>query len=36
VTVRARDTMEQERVKVAELSAYIQNAIRNYKPVAKK
>lgn len=35
VTVRDRDSMEQARVKVSELTAYIQNAIRNYKPVQR-
>ena len=34
-TVRDRDSMDQERVKVSELTAYIQNAIRNYKPVQR-
>jgi glycyl-tRNA synthetase len=35
VTVRDRDSMEQARVKVSELTSYIQNAIRNYKPVQR-
>lgn len=36
VTVRFRDSMEQERVKLSELSEFLHNAIRNYKPVEKK
>ena len=36
VTVRFRDSMEQERVKLSELSGFLHNAIRNYKPVEKK
>ena len=35
VTVRYRDSMEQERVNVSELHSYLQNAIRNYKPVVR-
>ena len=35
VTVRFRDSMKQERVKVSELAAFIQNAIRAYKPVER-
>ena len=36
VTVRFRDSMDQERVKVSELVPFIQKAIRDYKPVEKK
>ncbi|MBQ7158053.1 MAG: glycine--tRNA ligase [Treponema sp.] len=36
VTVRFRDSMEQERVKLDDLVPFIQNAIRTYKPVEKK
>ena len=35
VTVRNRDTMAQERVKLDDLVDYINKAIRNYKPVRK-
>ncbi|MCQ2611746.1 MAG: glycine--tRNA ligase, partial [Treponema sp.] len=35
VTVRNRDTMEQQRVKLDELTGYIFNQIKNYKPVVK-
>ncbi|MCQ2573833.1 MAG: His/Gly/Thr/Pro-type tRNA ligase C-terminal domain-containing protein, partial [Treponema sp.] len=35
VTVRNRDTMEQERVKLSDLNGYIFNAIANYKPVVR-
>ena len=36
VTVRFRDSMEQERVSLDELVPFIQKAIKNYKPVVKK
>ena len=36
VTVRFRDSMEQERVKLSELHAFLFNAIKNYKPVVRK
>ena len=36
VTVRFRDSMEQERVSLDNLIPFIQNAIRNYKPVERK
>ena len=35
VTVRDRDTMEQQRVKISELSGFIHNAISNWKPVQR-
>ena len=35
VTVRFRDSMAQERVKLGELCGFIHNAIKNYTPVAK-
>ena len=35
VTVRFRDSMEQERVKLSELHAFLHDAIRNYKPVQR-
>ena len=35
VTVRFRDSMEQERVALDELVPFIQKAIKNYKPVEK-
>ncbi|MDE6705114.1 MAG: glycine--tRNA ligase, partial [Treponemataceae bacterium] len=35
VTVRFRDSMAQERVKVDELVPFIQNAIRAYRPVVR-
>lgn len=35
VTVRFRDSMEQERVALDDLVPFIQKAIRNYKPYRK-
>ena len=35
VTVRFRDSMEQERVKLSDLHAFLFNAIKNYKPVVR-
>ena len=35
VTVRYRDSMEQERVALDDLVFFIQKAIKNYKPVSK-
>ena len=35
VTVRFRDSMEQERVALDELVPFIQKAIKNYKPVER-
>ena len=35
VTVRFRDSMEQERVKLDELVSFIQKAIKSYKPYVK-
>lgn len=35
VTVRFRDSMKQERVRISELIGFIQNEIRSYKPVAR-
>lgn len=35
VTVRFRDSMKQERVKLSELTGFIHNAIRNYKSVVR-
>ncbi|MBQ7167355.1 MAG: glycine--tRNA ligase, partial [Treponema sp.] len=35
VTVRFRDSMKQERVKLSELHGFIHNAIRNYTPVIR-
>jgi glycyl-tRNA synthetase len=36
VTVRFRDSMEQERVALDDLVTFIQKAIKNYKPVERK
>ena len=36
VTVRFRDSMEQKRVKIAELSSFIYTSIHSYQPVEKK
>ena len=36
VTVRFRDSMQQERVKIDDLVPFIQKKIREYKPVEKK
>ncbi len=36
VTVRFRDSMEQERVKIEDLHTFLFAAIKNYKPVEKK
>jgi len=35
VTIRYRDSMEQERVALGDLVAKIQSSIKNYKPVLK-
>ena len=35
VTVRFRDSMEQERVSIEDLIPFIQKAIKNYKPPVK-
>ncbi|MCI6809809.1 MAG: His/Gly/Thr/Pro-type tRNA ligase C-terminal domain-containing protein, partial [Spirochaetia bacterium] len=35
VTVRFRDSMEQERVALDDLVFFIQKAIKNYKPVVR-
>jgi glycyl-tRNA synthetase len=35
VTVRFRDSMEQERVALDDLVTFIQKAIKNYKPVER-
>ncbi len=35
VTLRFRDSMKQERVKITELRCFIHNAIANYKPVVR-
>ena len=35
VTLRFRDSMKQERVKISELRGFIHNAIANYKPVVR-
>ena len=35
VTVRFRDSMQQERVKLSELHSFLFNAIKNYKPVER-
>ena len=35
VTVRFRDSMEQDRVKLDDLISFIQKAIKNYKQVPK-
>lgn len=35
VTVRFRDSMEQERVKLSDLHTFLFNAIKNYKPVER-